>query len=447
MEQSIRASSEADYNEHSRCIVWKLDVYFDGPSKDPVEITRDDYLIDADLLEEASADSENPFGTVSSNELAFSLFNTEGMFSPTNPSSPYYGKIKTGLKIVTYMRPDVEDEQIDFDKMGVFYVTDWRASITGVTADIVANDEMYTIFDLPQVKLPVKQNSTVAQLYKDFFKAINKPVSIDSDLDEALEYAYNVEDNKTFLNNLSVGSQSYIFCNRDGVTRVEYARGPQEIMHVLTDNDQVLNITSSQSVLLEYTGAEVVMNKPQESAPETLLSLTELKIPAKGYISPTTAFSKKPVNRLISVELNGNGNATLQSIVATCLDVLYSIKNNVNVDITNKLDIVGTFIDVVTSTYTTGDGSKLSVDNVYIQTQEYAEKFLKFLSAYIANKVPVLELEIRGNPKYLPGEKLHIISERYNVDFTGILLRQHFKYDGGLSSTIKVFNSEIMEVL
>ena len=91
-----RASVEADYNSQDRCIVWKLDIYFDGINKEPLSITRDNYLIDADLLEEASADSKDPFGSVSSNELSFSLYNENGMFSPTVATGEYYGKIKTG---------------------------------------------------------------------------------------------------------------------------------------------------------------------------------------------------------------------------------------------------------------------------------------------------------------------------------------------------------------
>ena len=151
--------------------------------------------------------------------------------------------------------------------------------------------------------------------------------------------------------------------------------------------------------------------------------------------------------KLTSATLIGDKTLSLSSIAATCLDVLYEIQNATGAEVANKFEIMGTFIDVVKSTYSFGEGSLLSVDNIYIQTEEYAQKFLKFLKAYVVNKVPVLELEIRGNPKYLPGEKLHIVSEKYGVDFTGILIRQQFKYDGGLSSTVRVFNSEIMEVV
>lgn len=442
----IRDSTEEDYNAQSRCIVMKLDIYFDGLDNAPLEVTRDTYLIDADILEETSADSKNPFGSVSSNELSFSMYNENGLFSPTNENSKYYGKIKTGVPIKVYMYPEIDGASITPDELGLFYVSDWNATITGITAEVVANDLMHSIFRLPQVTLPVTANSTMFQLYKDFFNAIGIEASIDDELTEFLPFAYCVDKNKEFLNELAIGSQTYVFCNRSGIPRVEYARGPQDVKHTLQDTDQIVNISSKQSILVEYTGAEVVMNKPQESDIETLLSINDLAIPTDGYTSTLTSFNTKPVYKVTAAMLQGNADAFVSSIVATCLDVLYTIENNSGLDIVNKLEILGTYIDVVSSNYTYGTGSLLSVDNIYIQTNAYAEKFLRFLSAYVTNSVPILELEIRGNPKYLPGEKLHIVSTKYNIDFTGILIRQQYKYDGGLSSTIKVINSEIMEV-
>ena len=58
--------------------------------------------------------------------------------------------------------------------------------------------------------------------------------------------------------------------------------------------------------------------------------------------------------------------------------------------------------------------------------------------------VPILELDVRCNPLIPIGAKLHVISQMYNVDFTGILIRQTFKYDGGLSGTMTILSSEIV---
>ena len=85
----MRAATDADFNSRSRQIELKLDIYFDGMMTTPFTVSKSDYLIDAEWLEEISADSSNPLGVISSNELSFRLFNKDGIFSPTNTLSPH----------------------------------------------------------------------------------------------------------------------------------------------------------------------------------------------------------------------------------------------------------------------------------------------------------------------------------------------------------------------
>ena len=89
-----RLATDADYNSKSRKILMKIDVYFNGPTQAPTVMSVSDYLIEAEILEESGAESNWPLGSVSSNELTFSLHNKDAMFSPTNESGPYFGKIK-----------------------------------------------------------------------------------------------------------------------------------------------------------------------------------------------------------------------------------------------------------------------------------------------------------------------------------------------------------------
>lgn len=63
----MRPLVDADFNAASREISMRLDIYLD---ETPLEVTKQNYLIDSSWLEEGSADSSNPFGAVSSNELS-----------------------------------------------------------------------------------------------------------------------------------------------------------------------------------------------------------------------------------------------------------------------------------------------------------------------------------------------------------------------------------------
>lgn len=442
---SEKEPDELDYNKNDRIIQWKAEIYFDGKNKDPLIVSHENYLIDADLLEETSSDSKTPFGNVSSNEFNMTLLNENGMFSPTREDSPYYGKIKKGVPIHVFCRPS-DRSYVTWDEFGWFYVTDWTAAITGIKADITANDQLYNIFDMPMPKLPVQADKTFAQSYQEFFDALQEQVKVDESLTETLKYFYNTRENKDFLSEISTGAQAYVYCDRDGIPKVQYSRVKQEVAHTLTDSDQIISISSKQSAILDYDGAEVVMNMPQESDIETLLSVKSLTLPVGKYTSAITNFSKKPVFKVTAAFLTGVENAHVTDIIATCMDVIYEVQNDAGKEITNALEILGTFIDIISTNFADEGNNLLKIDNDYVQTEDYAQKFRIFLRAYVFNKVPVLELSIRGNVKYKLGEKLHVISERYAVDFTGVLIRQNFHYDGGMSCTVKLLNSEILEV-
>lgn len=441
-----RDATEADYNAQSRSIQLKLDVYFNGLSAAPLEITRDNYLIDSDILEEACADDSNPFGKVSANELSFSLYNESGIFNPTNAASPYYGRIRVGVPIKAYIRPSVADAELNWDELGTFYVSDWSAAITGTSAYVTASDKMYDVFSLPQPKMPVMANVCMHDVFKSFFEHIGVGANIDERLTEMLVYAYNISKNADFLNEMSVGSQSFVFCDRQGIPTVKYARAKQDTAYTLTDADQIISVSSKQSALLEYDGAEVVMNEPQQTKETVVLSMKDFVVKPGTTKNELVSFTTTPVVKLLKTSLIGTGKVKVNKLVASSVDLSFSVANESGVEVTCDFDVYGSCIESVSSTFAGVGNNLLKVDNRYVQKKEYAETFYRFLRAYVTSHVPVLELTIRGNPKYQPGDKLRIVSEKYNIDYTGILIRQQFSYNGALSSTIKVFNSQILEV-
>lgn len=439
-------STEADYNSPDRIIQWKAEVYFNGTSNEPLIITRDNYLIDASLLEETHGDGASPFGSVTANEIDLKLWNSGGIFSPTKRDGPYYGKIKKDVPIHLFCRPSDQD-YVSWDELGWFYVTDWTATITGSTASVTASDRMYKLFDKPSPRLTVVKDISFAEAYQLFFNAAQEAATIDSTLIEKLKYFYNNKSNKEFLTEISTGAQAYVFCGRNGQPKVHYARGSQEVKYVLTDGDQVKAISSKQSAILEYDGASVILNTPQESAVTQLLSVGELSVPSGQLVSSPTMFSNNPVFRLVSSRIEGPANVFLTNLIANCTDVIYTLQNSDSVEASVAFEILGTFIEVIATSFTDEGENLLEVDNIYVQSESYAQKFKKFLRAYVTSTVPVLELETRGNPKYLLGDKVQVLSSLYAVDFTGIIIRQSFQYNGGMSCSLTLLNSEIVEVL
>ena len=72
------------YDKHSRHILSKLELYFDGADNNPLVVDNSNYLIDYQIVEEASAETANPLGAVSANELTITLANFNNLFSPSN---------------------------------------------------------------------------------------------------------------------------------------------------------------------------------------------------------------------------------------------------------------------------------------------------------------------------------------------------------------------------
>ena len=69
------------------------------------------------------------------------------------------------------------------------------------------------------------------------------------------------------------------------------------------------------------------------------------------------------------------------------------------------------------------------------------------MNAYIRNLLPILKLEVRGNPKLELGDVIQVDSDKYNLHYKGLLIQQTFDYDGSLKSTITLLNTSILGVV
>ena len=159
-------ATDAEYNATTRSTEFQVELYLYGDLREPLIINRDNYLIDCNILEETNSEEKSPFGSVTANEVSLRLMNKDSLFSPTNTSSPYYGYMRRGIKLVVYIRPAPKgDIEYAWDKLGEFYTTDWEATLTSITADITAADKMYNIFEQPDAKVPVMHDIDFATCF------------------------------------------------------------------------------------------------------------------------------------------------------------------------------------------------------------------------------------------------------------------------------------------
>lgn len=444
----MRDATDEDFNAHSRCILLKLDIFFDGLQKDPLTVTREDYLIDAELLEEASAEDNNPLGAISANELAFSLYNDNGIFSPTNPESPYYGKIKVNVPIIPYMKPDMDDgTETNWIKMGVYYVSDWNATITGAAASITADDKLQQVFLEPAPVIPVGLNRTQAAFFQEVFDALGYAAKISQDLNATLLYTFTEGEQKKFLQEMLQGAIAYCTCDKNGGIVIEPLDSTRPLRATLTDADQIISVDAEQSIVKTYGGVELTYVLPQLTEAIQLLEIKEANVPAGIFTHNKVAFSKGPAKVITNVcAITENKEVAIVDYVNSPWDITLITKNESTTKATSDLAVYGIAVDFVETILTDNVSNVLKVKNRYIQSTEYAIKYKEMLEAFVNSDMPTLTLQVRGNPLLNVGDKIRVQSERYNLDFTGVLQRINYKYVGSLSCEITLLNSAILEV-
>lgn len=473
----MRQSTIADYNSKDRAIEWCIDIYFDGPGAPPLRCTRDNYLIDCSLLDEACADSESFIGTPSSNEVSFQLFGNRGMFSPTDTTGPYYGKIKAGVMVKVNCRPVListqatvhndlviyahdtlaEDthteitelmgasEEYAWDALGTFYVTEWLSDLTGVTAAVTACDALYKLFNSAQSIINVIPNYSYEELITDFFGLNGYTPIITGDLSEQLSFAYINGDNSTFIKSFSIGALAYIYCNHNGSIVVFDIDTHDGSTYTITDSDQVISVTSKQSAMLEHSGISLEYSKMQVSDEQLVLSNKAQEITRNGILTLSAQrLQNPPVYAISHVVLDSDANCFVDNLEANPYYISYDVLNASELDTSVNVNIYGFTIESVLTTISDDTSNDLKLSSIYIQNEEYAVHISDLLHKYITLPVPILELEVRGNPLFAIGDTIHVISDMYNIDFTGILIRQNFTYNGGMSASMSLLSTEIV---
>lgn len=438
-------STDDNYNADSRAIEQKVRITFDG--LEPVEVFRNDYLVSVSVLEEAHSQSDStPFGAVTSNEVDIELLNDQGIFTPSNKNSPYYGKMKRGVKIEPFIRPMTDTEEYEWDPLGIYYVTDWSATVTGLLATITANDKLYDLFtdNVPDYK--VHTNIPLKEFYKDILSLLGVASNVDSSLTDILNYAYIVSAPKTLLTELGLASIADCFCKHDGSINVQNLRNIGEVRATINDSNQIISASITQSVVQSYDGVSMQCHHIQESDVSSVLSNTSVNIPNGETEWENIQFSQTPVYRILYAEVTGASNAFVNISKIYPTNISYAV-NSADTDQEDcSITLYGTYLEHNKEDLSTMGDNLVKIDNIYVQDTEKAILLRQHILAYLYNWLPILELEVRGNPKFELGDVITAESTRYNLNYTGIIIKQTFDYSSsGLTGTLTLLNTDILK--
>ena len=430
----MRLATDTDFNKADRYLEFKLDIYFDSV---PLTVTQDNYLIDATWLEETVADTSTPLiGEASSNELSFRLYNFNKIFSPTNHYSPYHNKIKLGVKVVPYIRP--KDKEVVWLALGEYYVTAWDTTITDTFVDVTANDIWHNILNSPLSLYSITTNISYYNLLTTGLTMMGYTASVDAGLTEIIPFAYINSSAKEFIKGIVAACLAYATSDRNGNPIIRKYTSSGTIRATLTDNDQLKVLNVKQSILKAYNGVQLSYSIPSISEDTELINITNKSIPSGDTTLTNLQFSNSPLWDISYVHVE-----KAITIGYEARQGYLDLTVNSGAAATINIKVVGKYLQFTTTKLEDSATKLLAYSNNFIQTSSYAATFKGILKNYLDLDIPIMVVEIRGNPLFNLGDKLTIISDRYDTAFTGLISRMTYKFTGGLSCTLVLLNENI----
>ena len=152
----------------------------------------------------------------------------------------------------------------------------------------------------------------------------------------------------------------------------------------------------------------------------------------------------KPVFNISAVALSGTVPSVIERYTSTNFGITLITRLDAEESTSAKLSVTGKSIDLVEQELNDGLTNMLKVYNPYIQVSNYATNYKASLTNFVNADIPVLELTVRGNPDITIGETVEVHSNRYKIDFVGIVKRTVLKYSGSLTCSMTLLNAEVI---
>ena len=445
---TVSEAYKAAINADMRYIVPKVLVYFDGDASPPVEFGKDD-IVDIYLLEEAGKESASPIGIISSNELTISFKNEGQIFTPTNTSSPFYGKLRPNIKVEPYLSLETSPGVFEQIPLGVFWTNDWDAPSNALEAKVICYDRLFEIGNRDIPMLRVMLNTTVYDMFETLFVALGLRPGIDFYIDPSLKIPVKIgwfpEDKvKSALQVLAEAGNCNVTADRYGKIRVLSNFRSSAPATVFSDNDQIINANNPQRYLNIYNAVRLNYRIPYIKPTEQILKVESLTIPRGGAKLQNLKFNNGPIASVDSVKLLGAKNAEIVSVKYGAWMAEIEIANNGS-DETVSLEIYGKPVATATSSYAIQDTAsverwgfkELSIDNPMMQDINTVRMYADALLYLVNDPFATFSLEVRGDMAIEIGDIIRIVD---NVDKIGVVdvtpTRISLAYDGALSATI-----------
>lgn len=352
----------------------RLTFYFDNNLNYTVDYTfsggvGDNFIYTIDTIERDANSNENPIGTISSDSLYVSVFDSANNLMPTNKTSPYYGFMRNGVKMVF----EIAYDGVHYEKYGTYYVNSWKTAFNRM-ANIGAYDRLQYITNQELPKLKAYSGVRMKQLITNVFTGIGldaSEFSIDNSLD--IQMVYGVTKGTTvrsFLDDALNALNARIIIKSDGIIRIVPALSAYgQTTWTLTDAGLKDSIDTAQNTSNIYNKVRVNYKKTGSYTNDNLLSNSGIILKTGVNKFDNLKFSNKNLGLVdVSVDypptvLDKNGNS-----VAVDIKWDYSVtyvaayQDGIDITVVNNTGVEVTDFEIYVN------GAKLNTTDAYEET-------------------------------------------------------------------------------
>ncbi len=415
------------------------------------ETYEGDDILMIHLLEEREVSQGSlPVGNISANEITVRLNNSSRKFDAGNTQSPLYQTLKANRRIRAWLGVDTVSGK-GYVPLGTFWSGDWSVPENGVHAQTTGRDRLELLRKSTYSTSEVQQNKTLSDLAEVVLQDAGLAAEeywVDAELQQyTVPYAYfEPQSHREVLRLIAEACLGQVYCDRDGVVRVE---GPffltSKIISdlTLTANDYFRKDNPVKwSEIANYVEVETQPLRP-DVLQEVYRSNEPVDIAAGQTLSLTVYYNSPPCIEAV---------ASLEGEPASCsiTDAAYYAWG-ANITVSSPTN-AGTFTLVINAqplrvlnkekAIAKDDASILDNGtlryefpaNPLVQTKAIAQIIADTLLASAKLARRDLEMEWRGNPALLLGDRVSVVDKNEQNDY--FVTRQEIEWAGALRARL-----------
>lgn len=353
-------------------------------------------IISLDVNESITKNTGAVYGGVSVSRIRLTLSNMDGIYTPSNSSSPVYGKMDTSAKVEVY-----SDDKL----YGVYYISEWGSGLTytGYTkVNIVACDKLGSILHKTIPHIGIDERCTFKSLISKLLGSCDFTAVVPA-LDDTIILEYSSLKGKTIgeaLDTICQGMGGYIWEDGNGTVYAYDISHFSELIPkmILSGSKNVVSCEANGEIYRANTlGVNYVDAKKSETL--KLFEVESLSLP-QGDSSKIIEVGEG----IFSINGVHIINEKEKDKMCFCTGLSYS-QAAASVDFHNphtapqnvRFSLYGTRIEYIqnlTQIQTGTDGGELIINNPLIQSQAQAEAYKASLNTYIKKKRYTLRAKV-----------------------------------------------------